>query len=68
VGEPEPREAADDILPQETLPVGEEPEDDPEPIEDEELPEPLAKVEPEDPPEPSGSAFPQPTAISLNSK
>jgi hypothetical protein len=83
VGEPEPREAeltpSDDILPPAVTPPKEELEDreeqdDPElsdassRVGDEELPEPLAAYEPEDPPEPRGSVFPQPTAISLNSK
>jgi hypothetical protein len=48
------------------VPAKEEPEL--EGTEDEELPPELAKLEPEKPPEPRGSVFPQPTAISLNSE
>jgi hypothetical protein len=78
----DPSPETDNILPQETLPVGEEPEaefpeelEDPElsdssrcTTKDEELPPALAKYEPEETPPPRGSVFPSPTAISLNSK
>jgi hypothetical protein len=76
----EPSRETDDILPPETLPVEEEPEEefledpeDPEPSdssartgEEEWLPPALAELEPEKPPEPSGTVLPQPVAISLN--
>ena len=74
-GEEPPRET-DDIVPQAALPADHpeeeflDPEDleDPEATEDEWLPPALAELEPEKPPEPSGTVFPSPTAVSLNSK
>jgi hypothetical protein len=54
---------ADDILPPDIIPPKE-----PEPTTDEELPPELAKLEPEEPAPSRGSAFPQPIAITLNSK
>jgi hypothetical protein len=74
-GEEPPREA-DDIVPRAALPADHpeeellDPEDleDPEGTEDEWLPPALAELEPEKPPEPSGTVFPSPTAVSLNSK
>ena len=76
-GEPgeHPSREADDIVPRAALPVDHpeeelDPEDleDPEATEDEWLPPALAELEPEKPPEPSGTVFPSPTAVSLNSK
>jgi hypothetical protein len=72
----DPAREADDIVPQAALPADHleeeylDPEEleDPEATEDEWLPPALANLEGNKPPEPRGSVFPSPVAISLNAQ